>query len=208
DPRLPAVGTFAAYVGNDTRVGRNWELVAQTEFRVASNVTLQLSADNYEVRRQFAWVTNRTSADDPSLAPNQTHPIFAERSISQWDLVSRGSFVFARDFTLQYYFQVFFAKGKFENTRRMVSSDTFVPYTSLPGISPDPPNFTTLSFNSNLVLRWEYMPGSTAYLVWSQARMGYAGDYATPFVDNVSNTFGLPASNVFLLKVSYWFSFR
>jgi len=206
DPRLSVVGTFAAYLGNDARVGRNWEYVAQTEFRVASNITLQLSLDDLEVRRLFAWVANRTSADDPTLPPNLTHSIFAERTESQWSLVSSGSFVFARDLTLQYYLQVFFANGKYENTQRMISNDTFLPYAF--GPSANPPDFTSLSLNSNIVLRWEYTPGSTAYLVWSQARTGFAGDYATPFADNVSNTFALPATNVFLLKISYWFSYR
>ncbi len=208
DPRLPVVGTFAAFIGNDTRVNHYWELVAQAEIRVASNITLQFSLDDYEVRRFFAWVTNRTSADDPTLPPNLTHSIFAERTVSQWDLVSRGSFVFARDLTLQYYLQVFFAKGKYENTQRMISNDTFVPYAFGPSASANLPDFTTLSLNSNIVIRWEYMPGSTAYLVWSQARAGFAGNYATPFADNISNTFALPATNVFLLKISYWFSYR
>jgi len=208
DPRLPVTGIFSIYGGNDTRVSNFLELYGQVEIRAASNITLQFSLDNYEVHRLFAWVTNRTSLDDPGLPPNITHSIFAERTVSQWDLISRGSFVFARDLTLQYYMQVFFAKGKYENTQRMISNDTFVPYVFAPTVSADPPDFTTLSFNSNIVLRWEYMPGSTAYLVWSQARTGFAGNFGTPFADNVSNTFALPATNVFLLKISYWFSYR
>ena len=207
DPRLSVVGTFAAFIGNDSRANHNWELVAQSEFRVASNITLQFSLDDYEVRKVFAWVANRTSADDPILPPNATHSIFAERSVSQWDLITRGSFIFARDLTLQYYLQVFFAQGTYENTQRMITNDTFVPYAFGPSGSINPPDFSSLSLNSNIVLRWEYMPGSTAYLVWSQARSGAFGNYVTPFADNISNTFALPATNVFLLKISYWFSY-
>ena len=126
--------------------------------------------------------------------------------MSQWDLTTRGSFVFAQNLTLQYYLQVFGAKGKFENTQRMVSDDTFVPYVFDPPISNNPSDFTNLSLKSNVVLRWEYLPGSTIFLVWSQARQGARGDYQTTFWDNVSNTFSLPADNVVLLKISYWFS--
>ncbi len=208
DPRLPVIGTFAVNAGNDARASRYWELTGQAEIRVASNVTLQFYLDDYQVYKFFAWVANRTSADDPSLTPNLTHSIFAERTVNRWDLISRGSFVFARDLTLQYYLQVFFANGKYENTQRMISNDTFAPYAFNPPISPNPPDFSSLSLNSNIVLRWEYMPGSTAYLVWTQARTGFTGNYSAPFADNISNTFGLPATNVFLLKISYWFSYR
>jgi hypothetical protein len=126
--------------------------------------------------------------------------------VSQWDLTTRGSFVFAQNFTLQYYFQVFTAKGKFENTQRMVSDDLFVPYLFSPPTSNNPSDFNNLSLKSNVVLRWEYLPGSTVFLVWSQARQGARGDYLTSFWDNVSNTFSLPSDNVLLLKVSYWLS--
>ena len=208
DPRLPITGSLVASGANDARVSHSLDFYAEVEIRAASNITLEFSAEKYDVSRFFAWVTNRSSLDDPSLPPNSVQSIFAERSVSQWDLVSRGSFVFARDLTLQYYLQVFFAKGKYDNTQRMITNDTFVPYVYSPGVSDNPPDFTSLSFNSNIVLRWEYLPGSTAYLVWSQARNGFAGTYATPFADNVSNTFALPATNVFLLKISYWFSYR
>lgn len=122
------------------------------------------------------------------------------------DLTTCGSFVFAQNLTLQYYLQVFAAKGKFENTQRMDSDDMFVPYTFNPPISNNPSDLTNLSFKSNVVLRWEYLPGSTIFLVWSQARQGGRGNYQATFWDNVSNTFSLPADNVVLLKISYWFS--
>ncbi|HEY6952852.1 MAG TPA: DUF5916 domain-containing protein [Bacteroidota bacterium] len=207
DPRLPVTGNLSATVGNDTRGSSNWDAAVTILLKPVSSVTLQFTLENYRSVKFFAWVANRTSVDDSTLSPNTVNSIFAQRSVSQWDLVSRGSFVFARDLTLQYYVQVFFANGKFENTQRMISNDTFTPYVFSPGVAANPPDFTSLSFNSNIVLRWEYMPGSTAYFVWSQARLGNAGGYATPFGENFSNTLGLPATNVFMLKVSYWLSY-
>ncbi len=206
DPRLPVVGGLQLITGNDTRGSSTWSTMAQMEVRPASNVTVQFSLTHTETYRFFAWVVNRTVADDPTLPSNTTSSIFAQRTVSQWDLTTRGSFVFAQNLTLQYYLQVFAAKGKFENTQRMVSDDTFVPYVFDPPISNNPSDFTNLSLKSNVVLRWEYLPGSTIFLVWSQARQGAGGNYQTAFWDNVSNTFSLPADNVVLLKISYWFS--
>jgi len=56
----------------------------------------------------------------------------------------------------------------------------------------------------NLVVRWEYLPGSTMFFVWSQARENSNGMVDATFAENVETTFTVPAGNVVLLKVSYW----
>jgi hypothetical protein len=206
DPRLPFVGGLQLVAGNDSRRSTSWSIMGQLEVRPASNITLQFALTHAETNRAFAWVVNRTTLDDPTLPSVITSSIFAERTVSQWDMTTRGSFVFAQDLTLQYYLQVFFAKGKYENTERMISNDIFTSYVFNPPGASDPPDFSNLSLKSNVVLRWEYSPGSTLFLVWSQARQGAQGAYLTTFADNISDTFSLPADNVVLLKVSYWFS--
>lgn len=197
DSRQPVVGEVSTRIGTDQRNYNFVSIEAEVEVKPAPNVTLEFGLSHTTQNRQFAWVTNLS---DPLVSPN-TLSIFAERTTSQWDLTSRGSIIFTRDLTLQYYLQLFSAKGKFENTMRMKGSDAFLPYTYIQS------DFNTLSLNSNVVLRWEYLPGSTIYLVWSQARKGDRGNYESTFGDNVSNTFSLPSTNVLLLKVSYWLSY-
>ncbi len=69
------------------------------------------------------------------------------------------------------------------------------------------PDFDAREFNSNLVIRWEYRPGSTAFLVWSQVREDFdlLGD-DLDFRQDVDQLFSAPAHNVVLIKVSKWFS--
>jgi hypothetical protein len=67
------------------------------------------------------------------------------------------------------------------------------------------PNFNVLEFRSNLVLRWEYSPGSVLFLVWSQGRMGYDDSGEFMYRDNLQQLFDLPPHNVFLIKFSYCF---
>ncbi|NQU35753.1 MAG: carbohydrate binding family 9 domain-containing protein [Bacteroidetes bacterium] len=69
------------------------------------------------------------------------------------------------------------------------------------------PDFSFYEFRSNLVVRWEYIPGSTAYLVWSQGRTGDHPDGKFSLGDNIDRLSSLTAHNVFLLKLSYRFSF-
>jgi hypothetical protein len=65
-------------------------------------------------------------------------------------------------------------------------------------------DFNVRSFRSNVVLRWEYRPGSTLYLVWQQNRF-----ISEPFGDRVSTadmfrSFTAPGANYFVVKMSFW----
>jgi hypothetical protein len=66
------------------------------------------------------------------------------------------------------------------------------------------PDFEFRQFRSNLVGRWEFSPGSTLYVVWSQDRTDEQvwGGSLTNSLDRLRLA---PAANVFLLKFSYWF---
>ncbi len=68
------------------------------------------------------------------------------------------------------------------------------------------PNFSVIQFRSNLVLRWEYIPGSEIFLVWSQD-VSRTGDpqhsLFNGLKDNIFN--GEKPKNIFLLKATYRF---
>ncbi len=71
----------------------------------------------------------------------------------------------------------------------------------------DNPDFSFYEFRSNFVIRWEYVPGSTAYFVWSQGRSGDVGSGEFFLSEHVDNLLDAKPSNVFLLKLSYRLSF-
>ena len=70
----------------------------------------------------------------------------------------------------------------------------------------DNPDFNFKQFNSNLVIKWEFRPGSTLYLVWSQGRTDCIsiGDFS--FKGDIKDLFNVHPHNVFLIKVNHWFS--
>ena len=67
------------------------------------------------------------------------------------------------------------------------------------------PDFNFKQFRSNMVLRWEYIPGSTLYLVWSQGRTGYVADGQFRLGENIEELFDVRPHNIFLVKLSYRF---
>lgn len=69
------------------------------------------------------------------------------------------------------------------------------------------PDFDVRELNTNLVVRWEYRPGSSIFLVWSQVRDESAlfrDD--TGYSQDLDRLFSAPAHNVVLVKLSKWFS--
>ena len=55
-------------------------------------------------------------------------------------------------------------------------------------------------------MRWEYKPGSSLFVVWSQGRTGRVPVWTESLLDNWHELWQTPADNVFFVKVSYWFS--
>lgn len=68
------------------------------------------------------------------------------------------------------------------------------------------PDFSFNEFRSNLVARWEYVPGSTIYLVWEHSMNNNDAFYRSGWGSNLDRMFGLPTTNIFMIKLNYWFN--
>ena len=68
------------------------------------------------------------------------------------------------------------------------------------------PDFNFFQFRSNLVLRWEYFPGSQIYLVWSQDRTNYINPGYDSVYGSLNKLRTVYPDNIFLIKINYWFS--
>jgi hypothetical protein len=68
------------------------------------------------------------------------------------------------------------------------------------------PDFNYKSLRLNAVFRWEYRPGSTLYLVWTQLRENEDDPGRFDFSRDWRNLLGTKPENIFLVKVTYWLS--
>lgn len=67
------------------------------------------------------------------------------------------------------------------------------------------PNFNIVQFRSNFVMRWEYIPGSTLFLVWANNGSYFDQSNQNSFSDLTSRLSGLTGNNTFLIKYTYRF---
>jgi len=72
-------------------------------------------------------------------------------------------------------------------------------------------DFNIQDFLTNLVLRWEYNPGSSVYIVWSQTRSSSNSSPDLDLFNDMGNLFSTADNkphNVFLIKFSYRFGLK
>ena len=69
-------------------------------------------------------------------------------------------------------------------------------------------DFNTVSFRSNVVLRWEWRAGSTLYVVWQQDRADSRILGTRVGIDDAFRSVTAPGSNIFLVKTSFWIPVR
>lgn len=118
------------------------------------------------------------------------------------------------DISIQYYGSPFTSVATYDqfklaaDTRSRTYADRFVPIAEGDArLDRFPnPNFSFNELRSNLVARWEYLPGSTLYLVWQHNRSRQDDIYQPGWEGNLNRMFGLPATNAFMIKMNYWFS--
>ncbi|NNE01648.1 MAG: carbohydrate binding family 9 domain-containing protein [Eudoraea sp.] len=67
------------------------------------------------------------------------------------------------------------------------------------------PDFAFVQFRSNLVFRWEYIPGSEVFFVWSQGVTGFGDPMDTLSRSLDNQIFGQKPENTFLIKATYRF---
>ena len=81
-----------------------------------------------------------------------------------------------------------------------------LPWTEGEEITFSNPDFNFRQFRLNLVIRWEYLPGSILFLVWSNSINDYADVGSLSLGNDLKSLFTSSSNNIFLLKISCWFN--
>jgi len=67
-------------------------------------------------------------------------------------------------------------------------------------------DFNIVSLRGNAVLRWEYLPGSVIFFVWTQSRSDVEENSDIDFGTSFNNLVDLTPDNIFMVKFTYWFN--
>ncbi|MBV9108784.1 MAG: carbohydrate binding family 9 domain-containing protein [Gemmatimonadetes bacterium] len=190
--------------GISVRPGPRWQLSVEPNFL------------RYTPTRQYV----ATFDDGPAATFGRSY-VFAAMQRSELFADLRLTYLFTPDLSLEVYAEPFASSGRYHDfgelpaagahELRALDGDTtrVVRHGSstevrLGAQSRTVDDFNVRSFRSNAVLRWEWRPGSTLYLVWQQDRSGDRTRIAPVAPRSLLETLDTPGDNFLALKVTYW----
>ena len=184
---------------------RNISVSPELDFKIASRVTASISPS-------FSRGHNDVQPLGPTTdTSNVTHYLFGHLEQKQFALTMRFTYPFSANMSLQVYGQPFISKGTFSNVRELSATPRVADYNSRyqpyadTSYTNNVGGFNFKQFRSNVVFRWEYRPGSSLFVVWSQGRGRSTGAEGTQsFSGDLNDLFNLAPDNSFLVKMSYW----
>jgi hypothetical protein len=201
DDRQALALSFDASWFNDRRGSWSWSAGPNLTWRPSAALAV---TGGFSVSRNLTdsqWVENVASAAG-------TDYVFGRLNQTTVRLSGRVNYTITPNLTLQLYAQPFVSAAAYTDFRALADgraeryADRYAPFAY--GGDPD---FNFRSFRTTNVLRWEYRPGSTLFVVWQQGRDDVAPLGSFRFGRDFGGTFDTPSTNVFLVKISRWINF-
>jgi hypothetical protein len=197
----------------------------ETEWKPLSNFSISIEP-GIEWDQEFTqWID---VFEDPTATQTYGNRyVFGEMHQTELSASIRMSWTFTPKLSLQLFVQPLLSTGDFKNYKELSEPGTYAFYeyedvgsfisdgdryirVDPDGSGPaeefefEDPDFNIKSIRANMVLRWEYLPGSTLYVVWTQSRFETEQDGRFQFRDGIDRLFRASADNIFLVKLTYW----
>ncbi len=200
-----------------------WQVYSDIQYRPLSNILISVSPF-YNRDYDFAqWVD---AFDDPTAANTfGKRYVFAELSQHTFGAGIRLNWTFTPKLSLQIYLQPLISSGDYKNFKELAKPRTYSfnqyqiddalqnneeffvdPDGNGPsqGFVVSNPDFNFKSLRGNAVLRWEYLPGSVLYFVWTQTRSDEENIGEFKFKKSFDRLLDAHPDNIFLIKFTYW----
>jgi len=182
---------------------RGWGSYWYASLSVRPSPTVSLSVGpSYSVSlTSQQYVTSR--ADSTATATFGRRYFFAEILQHSLDVTTRLNVTVTPNLSLQLYAQPFVATGDYRRFKELVAPRTtdYVEHTAAEASA-----FSYRSLRGNAVLRYEYRPGSTLYLVWTTSCSSYGANPAFDATQDFRRLCQGRSDNVFAVKLNYWLS--
>lgn len=180
----------------------NWSrsFGVQVNLRPWPAVTLSASPTYMKVHNAAQYLA--TVPDPAATATFGARYVFGGLHQTEFALPLRLSLAVSPRLSFQLYTQALLSAGDYGAINDLAAPRTY-DFTPHAGEIADP-DFNVKALRANAVLRWEFRPGSTAYVVWTQRRQdpAHPGDFT--FGRDLADLFRAPSDDVFLVKVAWW----
>ncbi len=202
----------------------DWQLSTSIEIRPSPNISITVNPA-YEKNLSYSqWVD---AFDDPfAVSTYGKRYVFATMNQNTVSAGIKLNWTFNPQLSLQMYVQPLISAGRFTDYKELAKPRTYLFNVYGEGNSTinlddrtvdpdgsgpaqqftigDDPNFNFKSLRGNAVLRWEYLPGSVLYFVWTQTRSNEDDPGEFQFRRSVRQLFKAIPENIFMVKFTYY----
>jgi hypothetical protein len=200
-----------------------WNVYPGIEIKPISNLGISVGPGYEYTKDTSAFVD---IYDDPlATATYGRRYVFADNDQTTLSANIRLNWAFSPRLSLQFFGQPYFTTAAYSNYKELARgrSYDFNVYgqngSTWDGVNADPDgagpaaaievgdrSFNYRSMRGNAVLRWEYVPGSTLYLVWTQLREDVEDTSNFALRRSSRALFDAHPDNIFLAKLTYYFA--
>jgi hypothetical protein len=208
DPRGALVATLAEH----TQVIAGGAYAASAQATVVVHALPQLEL---ELSPQVTWADGEWRFGWNATGVPADSYLFGRLAARSAGVILRASYTFTPRLSLQAYAQAFLASGHYTDLRELprpaaprgtLITSGAIASMPAPSVPPPSPDFEEAALNANIVLRWEYLLGSTLYFVYSRSQVPAVGTFADPGHLDLRALGNRASADVVLLKLSYWWS--
>ena len=219
DSRKPVYVKLGAS-GRLPDVGDSWQLTVTSSVVVQALSNLELTVGPV-LRRT---VEDLQYVDEVEDASGRARVVLGRLDQTTAELVLRASYTFFPGLSLQVYAQALASSGGYPYYHEAVdpraddyaarfarllatrdgSAERLAVGTGADALAFEPADYDERALRSNVVLRWEYSPGSALFVVWSHARTSEGDDGVFDLGDELSELVSAPGEHAVLLKLSHW----
>jgi hypothetical protein len=135
----------------------------------------------------------------------RTRYVFGHLNQMTTSMTARVNYTLSPNLSVQVYAQPFVSAGDYDNFHEQINGralrydDRYAPFAY-----DGNPDFRFLSFRTTNVMRWEFKPGSTLFVVWQQGREQSLPNGTFSFGRDYADVFSTPSTNTVLVKLAYW----
>lgn len=201
---------------------RTWGVDMGLTWRPMNALNISIAPSIYHNLNQMQYVTTGEVGTDPRY-------VVGEIDQTTFRVSLRMTYMVTPNLSIQYWGQPFGTAGTYTNFKYITNANAAeyngrylsVPNSWITSQGSDyavdegnkgtvdytfaKPDFNFGQFRSNMVIRWEYIPGSTLFLVWTQEMNGSFYDRNDATHAPYSFNFDQQAHNVFVMKYTYRF---
>jgi len=195
--------------------GPQWQLSAEPNYLRSVDPRQYVSTisgggtNTYGKRYVFAYIDRSTFFTDIrlnyTLKPDVTLEMFVEPFAASGRYYRFGELSAARSREVLRYGEQGTSISQQSDKSYVVTDPRFLGSDGKPATFTLPfPDFNVRSILSNMVVRWEYRPGSTLFFVWQQSRDGFEPNGELVRLGDLFGGFKSVGSNFFAVKANFW----